>query len=346
MTMESCKVGYPLIIRVNRKRGFTAALMDWYRAGHRDLPWRQTTDPYKILVSEIMLQQTRVETVIPYYERFLAEYPDAETLAASDEQRLLSAWAGLGYYTRARNLQKAARQVVAAGGFPRTYEEIRSLPGVGEYTAAAVASIAFNLPHAALDGNALRVLARSTNDAGEIGSRATRSRLAGVAAARLELHDPGSYNQAVMELGATICTPSDPKCLVCPVAGFCEGRRAGRERELPVKSRNGQRRREYTRLLIVERDLSLLVWQRPATSKRLAGFWELPQPSMLPGVRVGIRIGEFEHSITNTSYTIAVHMATVRSIPSDVTWVPVSRLTELPLSTIARKAIALWKAQR
>jgi A/G-specific adenine glycosylase len=346
MTMESCKVGYPLIIRVNRKRGFTAALMDWYQAGHRDLPWRHTTDPYRILVSEIMLQQTRVETVIPYYERFLAKYPDVEALAASDEQQLLGAWAGLGYYSRARNLQKAAKQIAAAGCFPRTYEAIRSLPGAGEYTAAAVASIAFRLPHAALDGNALRVLARSTNDAGDIRSRATRARLAAIASARLEPSDPGSYNQAVMELGATICTPFDPKCLLCPVTEFCEGRQAGRERELPVKSRNGQQRMEYAQLLIVERDSSLLLWQRPPESARLAGFWELPQPHMLRRVRIGIRIGEFGHSITNTSYTFAVHAGTVRSVPADVTWVPLSRLTELPLSTTARKAIAIWKAQQ
>ena len=155
---------------------FAARLLRWYRKSARDLPWRRTRDPYRIWVSEVMLQQTRAQTVVPYYERFLERFPRVEELAAAQEPELLACWSGLGYYERVRNLQRAARRIVESGGFPREFEAIRALPGVGAYTAAAVASIAFGLPHAVLDGNVLRVIARLGNDAGDIGSARTRER--------------------------------------------------------------------------------------------------------------------------------------------------------------------------
>ena len=179
-------------------------LTEWYRHGHRALPWRATSDPYRIWVSEIMLQQTRAQAAIPYYERFLARFPAVEVLAAASEDEVLSLWAGLGYYTRARNLRRAAREIVTAGGFPRDYEAIRALPGVGDYTAAAIASIAFGLPYAVIDGNVLRVVARLENDASDIGSPRTRARFREAAQEWLDRRDPGRFNQAMMELGATV----------------------------------------------------------------------------------------------------------------------------------------------
>src|SRR5262245_17687754 len=170
---------------------FAARLLEWYRVGHRDLPWRATTDPYRIWISEIMLQQTRAQAVIPYYERFLTRFPTAEALPEAPEQDVLTAWAGLGYYSRARNLRRAALEIVKAGGFPRDYDHIRALPGIGDYTAAAVASIAFGSPHAVLDGNVLRVIARIVNDAADIASARTRERFRAIAQGWLDLRDPG-----------------------------------------------------------------------------------------------------------------------------------------------------------
>src|SRR3954447_1448422 len=175
---------------------FARVLLEWYHHGKRDLPWRRTSDPYAIWVSEIMLQQTRVAAVIPFYERFLQRFPDVTSLASAPGEELLAAWAGLGYYSRVRNMQRAAR-AMPNGLFPRTYEEIRALPGIGDYTAAAVASIAFGLPHAAVDGNVLRVLSRITNEQGDVTSGLTRARLRAQADEFLNRDDPGTYNQAV-----------------------------------------------------------------------------------------------------------------------------------------------------
>ncbi|MGA2197548.1 MAG: A/G-specific adenine glycosylase, partial [Bryobacteraceae bacterium] len=161
-------------------------LLDWYRKGHRDLPWRRTSDPYRIWVSEIMLQQTRARAVVPYYQRFLERFPTARALSAASEEEVLALWSGLGYYSRARNLRRAARQVAEAGGFPREYEAIRALPGVGDYTAAAIASIAFGLPRAVVDGNVLRVVARLQADSGDIASPRTRERFRATAQAWLD----------------------------------------------------------------------------------------------------------------------------------------------------------------
>src|SRR5437867_5667129 len=180
-------------------------LLAWYRGGHRDLPWRRSADPYRIWVSEIMLQQTRAQAVIPYYERFLARFPTLESLAAARESEVVTVWSGLGYYSRARNLRLAAQQAVAAGGFPAGYPAIRALPGIGDYTAAAVASIAFGLPYAVLDGNVLRVIARMENDEADIASARTRERFRGIAQQWLDPRAPAQFNQALMELGATVC---------------------------------------------------------------------------------------------------------------------------------------------
>ena len=325
----------------SRTRTFAGALAEWYHRNRRDLPWRRTTDPYAIWVSEIMLQQTRVETVIPYYHRFLERFPDIASLAAAPEQDLLAAWAGLGYYSRVRNLRQAAKQMAAAGGFPREYNAIRDLPGIGDYTAAAVASIAFRQPHAVLDGNVMRVMSRVANEAGDIRSPATRRRLLHEATRHLDPADPATFNQALMELGATLCVPSDPRCLLCPVVPFCEGRRQGRERELPVRSRPGDRRVAHVTLLAIHRRSELLLWQRPPESKRLAGFWELPEPAMLPSAQILETAGEFRHVITNTTYEFTVLRARITRKPNGFSWFSAKMLKDIPLSTTARKALDL-----
>ena len=199
-------------------RSLRLKLTRWYDRAQRDLPWRRTRDPYAIWISEVMLQQTRVAAVIPYYHRFLERFPDAAALAQAPEPELLALWSGLGYYSRARNLQKAARQILESGTFPNDYASILELAGVGTYTAAAIASISFGLPHAVVDGNVRRVLARWTND-GHADTQQIADRL-------LDRRDPARWNQAVMELGATICLPREPLCGECPVAAHCASRRA------------------------------------------------------------------------------------------------------------------------
>ena len=196
---------------------FRSQLLHWFAQNRRDLPWRRTRDPYAIWISEVMLQQTRVAAVIPYYERFLSRFPDLESLAGASETDLLAHWAGLGYYYRARNLQRAARNALEAGTFPADYDGIRHLPGIGEYTAAAVASIAFDLPYPVVDGNVYRVLSRVLNDRTNIASGPARKHFTVLAGAILDRTRPGDFNQAIMELGATVCLPRKPLCLICPV---------------------------------------------------------------------------------------------------------------------------------
>lgn len=321
---------------------FRRELIAWYERNGRDLPWRRTQDPYAILLSEIMLQQTRVAAVLPYYERFLKRYPTAADLATAPEEQVLSMWSGLGYYSRARNLMRAAQQIHAAGAFPQTYERIRALAGVGDYTAAAVSSIAFSLPRAVLDGNVLRVISRLNNDPSDIGSAATRRRTQQHADSLLDHQRPALFNQAIMELGATVCLPKQPQCQRCPVAKHCEGRRAGRQNELPVKLRNGVTHRVERTLLVVPKDDAFLMWQRPADSAKLAGFWELPEPEHLPRSKPGDALGEFRHAITNHQYLFRVVQTSVSRVPRGFAWVA-DGADGYPVSTTARKAISLFK---
>ena len=314
-------------------------LREWYALSARNLPWRNTQDPYRILVSEIMLQQTRAQIVIPYYERFLARFPTAEDLAKASESEVLAEWSGLGYYSRARNLQRAAREIMERGAFPGTYDEIRKLPGVGPYTAAAVASIAFGLPHVVVDGNVLRVVSRISNDASDIGAARTRARFGQTAASWMDLRDPGGYNQALMELGATVCLPRDPLCLLCPVAEECVGRAAGTAATLPVKLRRAEPVRVDGTVLIIEKKGKLLMWQRPVTASRMAGFWELPDLEKLPGAEVGEPLGSFRHTITHHNYTFEVAGASISKPPKGFHWLSKEQREQLPLSTIARKAL-------
>lgn len=322
-----------------RVRDFRRDLGEWYKANQRDLPWRRTQDPYRVWISEIMLQQTRVAAVIPYYERFLTQFPDIAALAAVSDDDLLSAWAGLGYYSRARNVRATARQIVAAGSFPKTYDEILKLPGIGPYTAAAVASICFAQPCAVLDGNVMRVITRLTRDDGDIGSSRTKARLQGIAQLLLDPVNPSVHNQAVMELGATICTPGEPKCPICPVRKYCLGHSAGLARELPVKLRRAENRRERRTLLVAIRNGNILLWQRAQDAALLGGFWELPEPHQLPEAKTDKLLAKFSHSITNHIYDFHVVRVRVGQVPAPLQWTPLDQLPALPLSTVTRKAL-------
>jgi A/G-specific adenine glycosylase len=309
-------------------------LTDWYVSNARDLPWRRTRDPYAIWISEIMLQQTRVAAVIPYYEKFLSAYPNAAALAAAPEEQVLTMWAGLGYYSRARNLQRAARLIAAAGGFPQTYESIRELPGIGDYTAAAVSSIAFGLPHAAVDGNVRRVIVRLLND-----DAADAPKTANLL---LDRRDPGRWNQAMMELGATVCTPRDPRCPECPVRKYCAARKQGTQQSIPSKRVKPQPERLERVLLIVRRGGRIMLTPSP----RVAGFWDLPELSSEPGpgpgegaIVPGALIGTFRHTITHRYYTFRVHEGKVVLRREPHRWVAHQKLHEIPLSTTAKKAL-------
>jgi A/G-specific adenine glycosylase len=320
--------------------GLRRRIISWYRKHKRDLPWRRSRDPYRIWISEIMLQQTRVAAVIPYYERFLARFPDVLALAAAPEQELLAAWAGLGYYNRARNLQRAAKKIQELGGFPRDHASIRELPGVGDYTAAAIGSIAFNLPHAAMDGNAARVLSRLTAERGNIDSGAVKKRLLGSVEGLIDPKCPGEFNQALMELGATVCLPKQPQCGQCPWAQDCEAFRLGMQNELPVRAGRPEAVGVEKQLLMIERAGKILAWQRPLESRRLAGFWELPETDQLPGAKVESRVAGFRHTIVNTNYRIAVFRASLPGTPKGFHWLTTKELSEIPLSTTAKKALA------
>ena len=321
------------------------SLLSWYSANKRDLPWRRTRNPYHIWLAEIMLQQTRVAAVIPYYERFLKQFPTVEALAAAPEQELLAAWSGLGYYSRARNLQKAAKKVQDAGAFPGDYESIKQLPGIGDYTAAAVVSIAFAKPHAVLDGNVLRVLSRISAEPGDIQAPLTRRRLQQLANDLLDRKRPGDFNQALMELGATVCLPRQPRCPLCPLEGSCEARLRGLQYEIPIRSRTRTPERIEKRLLVIERRGKLLLWQRPTGSRRLAGFWELPEPEQLPHARIIQTIGVFRHTIVNTRFDVQVVRATITKVSAGFYWMDTNCLHSFPLSTTSKKALACLQKQ-
>ena len=218
---------------------FSSVILQWFRENGRQLPWRETRDPYAIWLSEIILQQTRIEQGLPYWERFMRRWPTVETLAQASEDEVLREWQGLGYYSRAHNLHTAAKQVVARGGFPSTIEGLRSLKGVGDYTAAAIGSFAFDLPVAAVDGNVYRVLARHFGISTPINSTEGKKEFQALANNLIpeNSRDSGAYNQAMMDFGATQCTPSSPNCVQCPLAETCVALRECRIGELPVKER-------------------------------------------------------------------------------------------------------------
>lgn len=261
-----------------RLEQLVSVLPDWFAKNARDLPWRRDREPWHVWLSEIMLQQTRVEAVKGYYARFLAAVPDIPALAAADPELLHKLWEGLGYYSRVRNLQKAARVILDQHGgvFPRSYEAVRALPGVGDYTAGAICSICFDLPTPAVDGNVLRVLTRLSADGRCVDEPAVKRSLRDALAARYPKTGAGTLTQALMELGATVCVPNgEPRCEACPAAAFCAARAAGTWRDYPVRAEKRERRAEEQTVFVFDCEGALALRKREA-SGLLAGLWEFP----------------------------------------------------------------------
>ena len=253
-------------------------LVEWFRENQRDLPWRKRMDAYRVWISEIMLQQTRVEAVKPYYERFLKELPDVKALAEVPEDRLLKLWEGMGYYNRARNLKEAACQIMEkyGGRFPETYEEIRGLKGIGNYTAGAVSSFVYGVRKPAVDGNVLRVVTRITADWSDITKAGTRTKVEREVEEVIPAEAAGDFNQSLIELGAIVCVPNgEPKCGICPVSGICLAHAQGRETEFPVKAKKKERRIEKRTILVFRDNEKAAVRKRPDTGL-LAGLYEFP----------------------------------------------------------------------
>jgi A/G-specific adenine glycosylase len=270
--------------RKGKQASLRRVLLGWFAREARDLPWRRTSDPYRIWLSEIMLQQTRVEAVIPYYERFLKAFPTVRDLAAAREDAVLKAWEGLGYYSRARNLHKAAKVIVGdhAGQLPETAEQWRQLPGIGPYTAGAIASIASGLAETAVDGNVLRVLSRIFGIGESIDESATKERIGSIAAALLPRKQAGAFNQALMDLGARVCIPRRPRCVACPVSRWCDAYRHGIQDQLPVRTAKKAIPHHEIVVAVVRRNGRYLIGKRP-TSGLLGGLWEFPGGKIEPG---------------------------------------------------------------
>lgn len=260
---------------------FQRDLIEWFLIEKRILPWRESKDPYKVWVSEIMLQQTKVDTVIPYFHRFIGKFPTLHDLAQAEEQEVLKTWEGLGYYSRARNLQNAVREVITeyGGEVPNTPEDLGALKGVGPYTKGAILSIAFDIPEPAVDGNVMRVLSRILFIEEDIAKPKTRNLIEAIVRELISEEDPSSFNQGLMELGALICTPKTPACLLCPVQSHCRAFERGQEKELPIKSKSKkQATQKFLSFLLTDEKGEILVEQRPDTGL-LASLWQFPMVS-------------------------------------------------------------------
>ncbi|MCC6742070.1 MAG: A/G-specific adenine glycosylase [Planctomycetia bacterium] len=309
-----------------------AALLGWFRHAARDLPWRRFRTPYGTLVSELMLQQTTVKAVVPRFERFLRRWPDLGALAAASEQEVVEEWAGLGYYSRARNLHRAARAMMErhGGDVPATAEELRALPGIGAYTAGAILSIGHGVRAACVDGNVRRVISRL--DGRDYGARELEARAAGLVPAR----NPGAWNEALMELGATVCLPRDPRCAECPLAAGCVARREGTAERLPAAKARPQTVEEDASYALVLQDGRALLGRRPPGP--LGGLWEFPgdriprtklaaklREKLGVSAHVGRRIAAAKHTITHHRITATLYEVRLEGAPeakgySELAW--------------------------
>jgi A/G-specific adenine glycosylase len=302
------------------------ALLRWYDENHRDLPWRKTRDPYRIWVSEIMLQQTRVAAVLPRYEKFLQRFPSVEKLASARLSSVLAEWSGLGYYRRARNLHAAAKVIARrfAGAFPESSDQWRKLPGIGRYTAAAIASIAFDEPVAVLDGNVERVLRRLLHCG-------TAAEAWNAAQELLDRERPGDFNQAVMELGATICLPGEPSCGRCPIMKFCGTRGTGEWRNHKPRQVKAE-----VSFLLATKDDSVLLVQRGAKESLMSGMWELP--ALSHPIRNHEVLFRLRHSITVTDYVVTVVEQSEVSAENGE-WIDQRKTLKLPLTGLTKKIL-------
>jgi A/G-specific adenine glycosylase len=324
----------PEIHEQNNLDGLRAALLDWYAEHKRVLPWRQDRDVYRVWVSEIMLQQTRVAAVLEHYRIFLEAFPTVEALALASEEKVLSLWSGLGYYRRARMLHKAAKLVMSelAGVIPGEMDGLRKLPGVGRYTAAAIASIAHGVKAAVVDGNVERVLSRMDGETRADADAWQRAQ------ELLDPGNPGDWNQAMMELGATICTPQSPQCLVCPVQRWCQA--PGAETRKPQAAR---KRVQMTRAVVARGERVYLV-QRHATESKMAGMWELPELVLQGNALPSKDLFVVKHSITDTDYEVRVVSLGLKTLvaangKTSGRWVGTDGLVELPLTGLTRKIL-------
>ena len=340
-------------------------LLAWFDAHKRDLPWRRSRDPYAVWISEVMLQQTQVPTVVPYWRRFVERFPTAEALAAAPLSEVLSLWRGLGYYARARNLHRAAKAVVRehGGRLPSDPQKLRELPGFGRYTTGAVASIAFDQPVAAADGNAARVLSRLFRIEGRPGDARREARLWAKAAQLVEGPRPGDFNQALMELGAVICRPEDPSCLLCPVRGCCAALRSGRIGELPGAKVRPARKHLRLAVAVCRRSSDVLLGMREEKGL-FGGLWELPcaelsgrsSPSRAlfalrgtlgASIRLGESLGCVRRTLTHRELELNLYDVTARSEPrpshryQEFRWVSPAEAQKLGMSTAMQRALEL-----
>ena len=334
-------------------RAMTGPLLAWYDENKRDLPWRGVPDPYKVWVSEIMLQQTRVAAVLPYYRAWMEELPTVEALANVSDEKLMKLWQGLGYYSRARNLQKAALMIVETfgGRFPETYTNLLKLPGVGAYTAGAVASIAFGQPVPAVDGNVLRVAARVADIREDIMEPRIRNSVQALMESAVPADRPGEFNQALMDLGATVCLPNGaPECGRCPLAELCEANRLGIQMELPVRRKKAPRRVEEMTVYLLLREGKIALRRR---GKRglLAGLWEFPheagsldEPAAAGPVEAwGLTPLEWKkkltakHIFTHVEWRMTGYLLTVRGEVPGLTWVDATGLEALAVPSAFAK---------
>ena len=350
----------------NWRKLFRRRLLAWYRRHGRDLPWRGSRDPYRIWVSEIMLQQTQVETVKPYFARFLAEFPTIEALAQADADRVLRHWEGLGYYRRARQLHQAAKRIVAdhAGVFPRQPQAVGQLPGIGRYTAGAILSIAFDAREPILEANTVRLFSRLLAFRGDTPSTEGQRLLWAMAEALLPRRHPGRFNQALMDLGSEVCTGRTPQCGECPVAVLCLARQAGLEAEIPTPKRKPVIESRHEVALVVRRRGRVLLLRRPE-GERWAGLWDFPRylvsaehPAGLAQeladhvrhqlgitIEVGDQVATLRHGVTRFRITLDCYEARYRSTDGtaaaassvETRWLRPEELAHYPLSTTGRK---------
>lgn len=340
---------------------FAEALTSWYEANKRDLPWRESRDPYRVWVSEIMLQQTKVDTVIDYYKRFLTLYPTVFHLAEAEEQEVLKVWEGLGYYSRARNLHQAAKTVVEThnGVMPNNPKELGDLKGIGPYTKGAISSIAFGHPEPAVDGNVMRVLSRVLAITDNISDQRTRKRFEHIVRELIMEADPSAFNQGLMELGALVCTPKKPACLHCPVRKQCRALAAGNQEELPVKLKKKKQRLEKYVLLLLEDQSGRIAIEKRPNKGLLANMWQFPmvdqqlmaEQLLEEAVRhhyhqeitLGDKIGEVNHIFSHIIWDLDVYRA--KAIPtelkSELVYVLAEELEQYPFSVSHLKARAM-----